>query len=750
MTGRLACLLAFMLPAWTAICAPQGATEALPPEVAFTAAAAVVEPSVIEVRYRIESGHYLYRNKFSFHLTGTTARPGPAILPSGIRHRDEFFGEGEIYRGGVLVRVPLDAPLAGTVTLKAVSQGCADAGLCYPPQTHLLRVTASGNVSAGVSDVPGKSAGLLERLGKAASPEAESEFLPVEQAFRIQARMPDARTVVVRFTPAESYYLYREKIHFRIAGGGDATTIESVQLPRGEMKKDPTFGDTEVFHQAFQAAVRIAQAGGVASAFTLVVGYQGCSEKGLCYPPETRNFDLHFAASGSPGSTSAGAAPNEADAAGEPQSEDQRVASLLGSGNFWLIVASFLGFGLLLSLTPCMWPMIPILSGIVAGQGGQLTRLRGFLLAAAYVAGLALTYAIAGIGAGLTGTLLSSALQNAWVLVTFAMVFVALALAMFGLYDLQLPSSLQGRLSTTSGRLKGGTLTGVFLMGALSAVIVGPCVAAPLAGALLYISQSGDTVLGGSALFAMGLGMGLPLLAIGTSAGALLPRAGPWMQGIKNVFGVLLLGTAIWLVSPVIPATFQMGLWAALLTGLAVYLRAIDSLPPGASGWHKLSKAGGVLALLLGIAMLIGAMSGAKDVLRPLAELVRDGSPVAAPHPPFRRIATTAELDVALGGAGRPVMLDFYADWCVSCKEMERFTFSDPGVARRMEQMLLLQADVTANSAEDKALLARFGLFGPPGIIFFDSRGNELRGLRVIGYQSAERFSANLDRALGQ
>jgi thiol:disulfide interchange protein DsbD len=548
--------------------------------------------------------------------------------------------------------------------------------------------------------------------------------------------------------PAETYYLYRDKTTFAVdasAGLG----IDSVQLPRGEMKKDPNFGDTEVFHRPFQAAVRLKSP--AIGPFSLTVGYQGCSEKGLCYPPEKKVFPLAFAAGG-PVTAPAATATIVASAEPSPTSlaDDSRIAGLLGGGNFVLIIASFLGFGLLLSLTPCTWPMIPILSGIIAGQGERMTRGRGLALSATYVLGMALAYAIAGVAAGITGTLLSSALQNPWVLGAFALVFVVLAFSMFGFYELQMPAALQSRLSTTSNRLKGGTLTGVFLMGVLSAVIVGPCVAAPLAGALLYISQSRDMVLGGGALFAMAIGMGLPLLVIGASAGVLLPKAGAWMQSVKNLFGVLLLAAAIWIISPVIPAAAHMLLWAALLIVSSIYLCAIDALPAGASGLRKLWKGVGVIALLLGVALLVGVLTGGRDILRPLSGLSPgDGAGVSS-HTRFVQVGSVSELDAAVAGAGRPVMLDFYADWCVSCKEMERFTFSDEGVRKRLDGMLLLQADVTANNENDKALLARFGLFGPPGIIFFDRSGAEIRDARVIGFQSADRFTKVLDTVVSR
>ncbi|HEX5364746.1 MAG TPA: protein-disulfide reductase DsbD, partial [Gallionella sp.] len=353
----------------------------------------------------------------------------------------------------------------------------------------------------------------------------------------------------------------------------------------------------------------------------------------------------------------------------------------------------------------------------------------------------------AGVAAGFSGNLISNALQTPWVLGSFAAVFVVLSLSMFGFYELQLPNALQSKLTDASNRLHGGHLSGVFVMGALSAVIMGPCVAAPLAGALLYIGQTHDAALGGTALFALAMGMGAPLLLIGSSAGVLLPRAGAWMEAVKRFFGVLLLGLAIWIVSPVIPVGVQMALWAALLVFSGIYLRALDPLPHHSSGWSRLVKGVGILALLLGVAYLIGALSGARDLLRPLGNIGR--ATVETPATlQFSRVASVAELDARLASAGgKLVMLDFYADWCVSCKEMERFTFSDPAVQARLKNAVVLQADVTANSEDDKALLKRFGLYGPPGILFFDAKGGEMNDLRVVGYQDAAQFLKTLQRA---
>jgi thiol:disulfide interchange protein DsbD len=478
---------------------------------------------------------------------------------------------------------------------------------------------------------------------------------------------------------------------------------------------------------------------------------QGCADVGVCYLPQDQRVELRLATLGGafvePVPTPGGAAPAAA-ARAAPVAEDGAVAALF-RGGFWWLIASFFGFGLLLALTPCVLPMIPILSAIIVGRGHPLTRTHGVMLSAAYVLGMALTYALAGVAAGLSGAMFAATLQNPWVLGGFSALFVALALSMFGFYELQLPVALQSRLAELTNRLPGGQFAGVFSMGILSALIVGPCVAAPLAGALLYISQSRDVVMGGSALFAMALGMGVPLLALGASAGELVPKAGPWMETVKRFFGVVMLAMAVYIVSPFIPVVVQMLAWATLLMVTAIYLRALDPLPPGAHGFERFSKAIGVIALVTGAGFLIGALSGGRDVLQPLSGLrVGEASSVAAPVA-FQRVPNAAELDNAIrAAAGKPVMLDFYADWCVSCKEMERFTFADSRVQARLQQMVKLQADVTGNTTEDAALLKRFQLFGPPGIIFFDREGREIQGLRVIGFQSADKFAGVLDRAL--
>ncbi|MCB1977703.1 MAG: protein-disulfide reductase DsbD [Nitrosomonas sp.] len=616
----------------------------------------------------------------------------------------------------------------------------------------------------------------LQELGINLGQQNQQELLPPDEAFKMSVDVRDENTLIAKFIPAKNYYLYRDKIAFEPHEPG--IFIEKITLPKGKMKEDLTFGHVEVFYEPFQAIISLRrEAPAPEQTLTLATTYQGCNEPvGVCYAPIKKDVNLTLPALkaidavANAISGQATAAPYDATAdlfQQSPQSrapaietEAYKIDRMFDTGNYWLILTGFFGIGLLLAFTPCVFPMFPILSGIIARRSQHLTKKRGFILALAYVLGMAITYAIAGVVAGLSGSMLSAALQNAWVLGTFAFIFVLLSLSMFGFYDLQVPGGIQSKLSEEAGHLKGGQLTGVFGMGALSALIVGPCVAAPLAGALLYISQTRDVILGGSALFVMAIGMGVPLLLLGASAGALLPKAGPWMEAIKQFFGVLLLAVAIWLISPVINEVVHMLLWAALLIISAIYLHAIDPLPDRASGFRKFLKGVGVISLLVGIALLIGVLSGSRDVLQPLSKFNAAASTTggtgdlvygAQGHIPFERVKTIAELDeriIQATGNNQYVMVDFYADWCISCKEMERFTLSDDKVKAKLKDVILLQVDVTHGTTDDLALLKRFNLFGPPGILFIDRQGNEIQDIRIIGFLNKTDFLTVLNAVL--
>jgi len=536
----------------------------------------------------------------------------------------------------------------------------------------------------------------------AAAAASAADLLEPEQAFRFSAREAD-RAVEVRFAIADGYYLYRDRFRFAATGN---VQLGKPEFPAALPHKDEFFGDMPIYRS--QVSIRIPVQGD--GPYELKVLSQGCADAGVCYVPMESRATLRAVAAG---------------AAGEPTlslyASDTDIARLL-QGNFVLVLGGFLVLGLLLAFTPCMLPMIPILSGIIAGEGSRLTKSRALALSLIYVVSMALTYALAGIGAAYAGSLIAAYLQNVWVLGGFALIFVLLALSMFGVYELRLPGFLHQRLYASQDRLRGGRIASVAAMGVFSAVIVSPCVSAPLAGTLLQISRTGDVVLGGAALFALATGMGLPLIAVGVSEGALLPKAGPWMVTVRKFFGVLLLAVALWIVSPVISALAEMLAWAALAMGTGAYL-----LRHG-----RLGKALGATAMLAGLALLVGAAMNQTTVKT---------------STPWVRVSSTAELDDKLRTAGRPAMLDFYADWCVSCKEMEKFTLSDARVRAELATVLLLQADVTAASPADRELLKRFSLYGPPGIIFFDAEGQEIPGLRVIGYQPPERFLKTLAAA---
>jgi thiol:disulfide interchange protein DsbD len=580
---------------------------------------------------------------------------------------------------------------------------------------------------------------------------ADAKFLEPDQAFRFSANV-DGDAVVVRYAIADGYYLYRERFKFALDSATAAGAVLGQPVfPKGEIKYDETFAkDVETYRHEVVVRIPIA---GAAGPVTLLSTSQGCADAGLCYPPQVARATL----------TPVGVASsrNEAATPAKPLDDASRIERTLKSGNAVLIALLFVALGVLLAFTPCVLPMVPILSSIIVGQANATipaSRLRGFVLAAVYSLGMALVYTLLGIAAGLAGEGLAAALQTPLILSAFAALLVVLSLSMFGFYELQVPTGMQTRLARWSGRA--GTSTGrwigAFAMGALSALIVGPCVAAPLAGALVYIGQTRDVFIGGLALFCLAIGMSVPLLLVGLSAGALLPRAGAWMDTVKHFFGVLLIGVALWMVTPVLPTRIVMLAWAVIAIVAAVFMRVFDPLPPGAPGFARLGKGIGAVLLLAGAVELVGAATGGGDVLEPLAHRARgsDGVAVNAPRGaqlPFEMVKGTADLDRRIATAandGRPVLLDFYADWCVSCKEMERFTYSDARVAQRMRDFVLLKADVTGNDADDRAMLKRFQLFGPPGIVFFDRDGKPLTDASVIGFQDADRFLTSLGAAV--
>ncbi|GAA0686295.1 protein-disulfide reductase DsbD [Marinobacterium maritimum] len=583
---------------------------------------------------------------------------------------------------------------------------------------------------------------------------ASNQPLDVDEAFRLRVEAADAGITRLVWDVEPGYYLYRERIQIDMPEGVELVERHDAS---GDMKDDPLFGQVEVYHNLAEVALLLGHSEGANDSADLQVSYQGCWEGGICYPPVTKTVsvsDLPAAAGLSWPTDKASqveSTPQEVAESAVPLSEQDQFARLLADGNWLLMLGAFFLAGLALSLTPCVLPMIPILSSIIAGQGHHLSTMRAFLLSLVYVLAMALTYTLAGIAAGLFGANLQAAFQNPWIIGSFSAVFVLLAFSMFGFYDLQLPSALQSRLSNASHRQKGGTLTGVAVMGLLSALIVGPCMAAPLAGALIYIGQSGDPVLGGSALFSLSMGMGVPLLLVGASAGKLLPRAGAWMEAVKAGFGVLLLLMAVWMLDRLLPTSVTMLLFSLVLLVSAVYLGALDRLPEHARGWHRFWKGMGVVLLVYGVALLVGVLSGGKSLLYPLQGVV--GGVVAqntqSAKLPFETVSREADLDRLLVQArqqGQPVMLDFYADWCISCIELDYVTFSDAGVQQSLAPFKLIKLDVTANDEGAKSLYRRFSIIGPPALIFYDASGRERPELTLIGVIDPEDFIAQVGR----
>ena len=702
---------------------------------------------MLRVEVRIADAHFLYRDRITVSAVTPGLELGELLRPPGQNHDDARLGTVQVYRGHTSFDVALPrAPEPGAELAVALStQGCADPGECHGAETRILRVTVPSAAAAGSA---GAGLGALARLseafsGASAATPAEVEFLPVDEAFRVRAlALPDG-LVMVNFEIAPGYYLYREQMGFEALGSAPLPAV-SAPLPPGTPKTDAFYGEQQVFYNALDVRVQLDTVAGSAPVRELLVRYQGCADAGLCYPPQQRTVSITAAGAAS---ISAGGAFTVPDSAVVLSETDQLAQVLIRDALGWMLLTFFVA-GLLLAFTPCVLPMVPILSAIIAGQPGEPSARRGFALSAVYVLAMSMTYTGAGVVAGLFGQNLQALFQHPAVLIAFSAVFVALALAMFGAYELQLPLALQARLSALSHRQRGGSYLGVGVMGVLSALIVGPCVAAPLAAALIVIGSTGDPLRGGMALFALSLGMGVPLLAVGVFGPRLLPRAGPWMMLVKNVFGLLLLAVAVYLLTRLLGDAAALALWAALALLAAVLL--VRSMPSGATRtsarFKRVHIGVSAAALVYSVLLAVGAATGGSDPLRPLAGLGQ------APHIPlrFERVKNVEDLDRVLAEArqgDRSVMLDFYADWCVSCKELERYTFSDPRVQAQLQDTVLIQADVTAYDAEDKVLLQRFGLHGPPAILFFRRDGLEQRRFRVIGFMAAAAFQSHVAAA---
>ncbi|NOQ17324.1 MAG: protein-disulfide reductase DsbD [Methyloprofundus sp.] len=714
--------------------------DILPQEQAFKVTAQATQDGQVQVSWKIAQGYYLYRNKMVFASKTDDISIKHTDLPPGKIKSDKYFGDVAIYRNQLDSLLSLTRPkTAQTLSLLVKHQGCADLGICYPPQSTLLTIELpsqepqSNDIFSSL-----KQFGSGFKLGLNLF---EDQLLPAEQAFQFSARVIDGKNLQVTWQIAEGYYLYREKIQLQLVGVSN-TQLLPYNIPRGTPKYDEAFGDVEILHNTLSFNIPLARTDIIAQGIKLKANFQGCAERGVCYPPMDKTIDLWL-----PAITEAQLSNAATPVGKKTASEQSQIINALQHDSFALTLLSFFGFGLLLAFTPCVFPMVPILSGIIVGQGKDVSTRKAFLLSLSFVLASAITYTTFGILAALFGSNLQATFQAPWIIYTFSAIFVLLSLAMFGFYNLELPKSIQARLHNASDHSRDGSYLGAAIMGALSSLIVGPCVAAPLAAALMYIGQTGDVILGGSALFFMGMGMGVPLLIIGASAGSLLPKAGHWLNVSKSVFGVLMLAVAIWMLERVVAPEVTMLSWAMLCIIPAIYLRTLDPLPEVDSGWHKLWKGFGVILLSYGLLILVGLAAGTTNPLQPLKGIVLNAAGNQADKPlHFKQINSLADLQQELQSAqqqGKPVMLDFYADWCISCKEMEAYTLSKPEVQQQLARFILLQADVTANNTKHQALLKSFNIFGPPAILFFNNN-QEQEEARVLGYQDADTFMRHL------
>jgi len=714
----------------------------LPADDAFALKVKVVNDEII-LTWDIAKGYYLYKEKikissdFSTHL-------GVAKFPSAKIKNDEFFGKIGVYRHNVKVAIPILKGEAKSLLLNITFQGCADLGVCYPPITKTAALDIStmqapsivDNAFEFFSQAKKSTQSVIEKITP-----ISDEPLPADKAFKFSVDILDAKTLLIAWDIHPEYYLYHDKFLIDVKGAD----IGNVNFPKGKIKDDPLFGKVQI-HKG-KLAVEIPLLNISSQNITFTTKYQGCWTGGICYPPQEKNIDLVLPVQGEISILNITQdAPKTPTQPSVELNETDKIAALLQQDNLFWVLVSFFGFGLLLSLTPCVFPMIPILSGIIVGQKGEVTTRKALIMSIVFVLAMSVTYSIAGILAGYFGENLQVLFQTPWVLVVFSLIFVALAFSMFGYYDIQLPASLQSKIANISHKQEGGHLIGVAIMGFLSALIVGPCVAPPLAGALIYIGQTGDALLGGLSLFVMSLGMGAPLILIGAGVSK-LPRAGGWMDNVKYVFGILMLAVAIWLLDRIISEMVSLILWAALFSIAPIAMGVLNKLGDTPNAWSRIFKAIGLLIMFYGILLWGLVARGGGDMLAPLSGWGASNTQVQQVHVQFEKIKSIEDLDRVLVRSQKNnqiVMLDFYADWCISCKELERFVFSSTVVVDAMRNVIALQADVTDNDAVDKALMAKFNIIGPPGILFFKD-GFEHRGQRIVGEINAQGYLEHLN-----
>ena len=701
----------------------------------------------INLIFEIAEEYYLYRHAFEFSATGMVL--GEAIIPQGKRKTDEFFGEVETYRQKMQIRIPV-VEVTGPAELTYRYQGCADAGICYPPKRKTVAVNLPVSLNQGGSDVLGLNQNSGSFFG-------QPNVRPESEAFTVEAIALDATELSVRFTMLPDIYLYQDQIKF--TSQTDGVNLGEVKFPPAEMKDDPEFGMVKVFWDVVEIPLPMVRTSSTEK-LRLLVDFQGCVDGEICYPPAQRIIDVDLPAytpTADDQQAAAELASSTAQASGQSSgqdtqqlSEQQQLTQSIADEGWWLTVLQFFGFGLLLSLTPCVFPMIPILSGLIVGQK-DISTSRAFTLSLVYVLAMALTYTAVGVIAGLLGANLTVVFQKPWVVITFCAIFVLLALSMFGFFELQLPAKWQNKLSGISNRQKSGSMWGVGIMGLLSALIVGPCVTPPLAAAVIYISSnSNGPVVGGLALFAMAMGMGMILLAVGTSAGKWVPRSGGWMNVVKSLFGILLLAMAVWFLSRILDGVLILFMWGvlALASGIMWYRHAMDN---GIQGWLLwMIEFFRVLLIVLGVVYVVAALGGRSDPFRPLQGFVSAGTGAASQQMQveFKKVANLEELNSYIKNSTQPVMLDFYADWCVECKRMEATTFKDPEMVQISQQFLMLKADVTAQNEADKALMAQFGIIGPPATLFWESGGAPLTRYNFFGYKSADELIQTFENIL--